>query len=315
MAYYRSYSGSGFDSYSGSNPYYHSQNSYSGYVYDPYLAQNPNYPSLTYSTIAYSATTFSDPKLIEYDPNLGMTQLVISYSNLEFNEPEFEEYDPTPYGGGYDLADTYGKPLPPSEEICYPRSGIGSKSFPASDVLSGAIVPIALPTVEEGIDDKTTKPQSESAPQVTEEMPKSENRTIDLPEEEEEEEEKDIGHDTEDLKPYESEYFSGSGNGYSGEQSYEHEKQVSTQFPSGYGLESLDLCESLFGYWPCLAGMKRRENCCHQVTDDGYYCREDMWKGTADYLFGNPDPYAYAYQRHYPSQAQYRQIEDSEDSW
>ncbi|RWV97304.1 hypothetical protein GW17_00039908 [Ensete ventricosum] len=32
---------------------------------------------------------------------------------------DFDEYDPTPYGGGYDLSLTFGRPLPPSEETCY----------------------------------------------------------------------------------------------------------------------------------------------------------------------------------------------------
>jgi hypothetical protein len=35
---------------------------------------------------------------------------------------DFDEYDPTPYGGGYDLFITYGRPLPPTEETCYPCS-------------------------------------------------------------------------------------------------------------------------------------------------------------------------------------------------
>ena len=35
---------------------------------------------------------------------------------------DFDEFDPTPYGGGYDLAVTFGRPLPPSEETCYPCS-------------------------------------------------------------------------------------------------------------------------------------------------------------------------------------------------
>jgi hypothetical protein len=35
---------------------------------------------------------------------------------------DFDEYDPTPYGGGYDIALTFGRPLPPSEETCYPIS-------------------------------------------------------------------------------------------------------------------------------------------------------------------------------------------------
>ncbi|KAK6913292.1 hypothetical protein RJ641_022893 [Dillenia turbinata] len=32
---------------------------------------------------------------------------------------DFDEYDPNPYSGGYDMALTYGRPLPPSEETCY----------------------------------------------------------------------------------------------------------------------------------------------------------------------------------------------------
>ena len=39
------------------------------------------------------------------------------------DEPDaFEEFDPTPYGGGYDLFVTFGRPLPPSDETCYPCS-------------------------------------------------------------------------------------------------------------------------------------------------------------------------------------------------
>eukprot|EP00258_Populus_trichocarpa_P031717 XP_024447736.1 uncharacterized protein At5g39570-like [Populus trichocarpa] len=35
---------------------------------------------------------------------------------------DYDEYDPTPYGGGYDIALTYGRPIPPSDETCYPIS-------------------------------------------------------------------------------------------------------------------------------------------------------------------------------------------------
>ena len=39
------------------------------------------------------------------------------------DEPDdFDEYDPTPYGGGYDLFITFCRPLPPSDETCYPCS-------------------------------------------------------------------------------------------------------------------------------------------------------------------------------------------------
>lgn len=33
---------------------------------------------------------------------------------------DFDDFDPTPYGGGYDLVLTFGRPIPPSEETCYP---------------------------------------------------------------------------------------------------------------------------------------------------------------------------------------------------
>ncbi|WOH09683.1 hypothetical protein DCAR_0729141 [Daucus carota subsp. sativus] len=39
---------------------------------------------------------------------------------------DFDEYDPTPYGGGYDIHLTYGRPLPPSEETCYRANSSGS---------------------------------------------------------------------------------------------------------------------------------------------------------------------------------------------
>ncbi|KAF0935229.1 hypothetical protein E2562_031265 [Oryza meyeriana var. granulata] len=39
---------------------------------------------------------------------------------------DFDEYDPTPYGGGYDLALTFGRALPPTDETCYPISTASS---------------------------------------------------------------------------------------------------------------------------------------------------------------------------------------------
>ncbi|XP_038980367.1 uncharacterized protein At5g39570-like isoform X2 [Phoenix dactylifera] len=40
----------------------------------------------------------------------------------DYNEDDFEEYNPHPYLGGYDIALTYGSPLPPAPAICYPVS-------------------------------------------------------------------------------------------------------------------------------------------------------------------------------------------------
>jgi hypothetical protein len=44
--------------------------------------------------------------------------------------------------------------------------------------------------------------------------------------------------------------------------------------PSGYGLEAMDLCESLFGYWPCLT----REN---RGCSDGQECVGEGRSNTA----------------------------------
>lgn len=41
----------------------------------------------------------------------------------------FDGYDPTPYSGGFDLSLTYGRPLQPSDEICYPVSGPHTSVF------------------------------------------------------------------------------------------------------------------------------------------------------------------------------------------
>ncbi|THU48157.1 hypothetical protein C4D60_Mb09t23270 [Musa balbisiana] len=53
---------------------------------------------------------------------------------------DFDEYDPTPYGGGYDLSLTFGRPLPPSEEICYPiSSGASDVDYERPHYSSGSV--------------------------------------------------------------------------------------------------------------------------------------------------------------------------------
>jgi hypothetical protein len=47
--------------------------------------------------------------------------------------------------------------------------------------------------------------------------------------------------------------------------------------PSGYGLEATDLCESLFGYRPCLAGEKRR--CSNHGQEE---CADEGGSSTAE---------------------------------
>lgn len=336
MAYYNSsYSGSdygenNFNSYTFNYDYaqvpsFMTYNSYDynqpNYAYDSssYFAPSNNYPDHSYNqTIAYSATTFSDPKYHVYDPNYGMTQLVLSYSTLEFNEPAFDEYDPTPYGGGYDIDKTYGKPLAPSDKICYPRSG--STSIPIPTPTSIPIptptptpipipIPLPLPVEETKLDEKVIKPQNETIDQNAVEKPQLQDSTIkETSEAYEGEESEDSDYNEEKDDDYNSGSIDGSG---FGEREIEIVKEVTPpQYPSGYGLETLDICESLFGTWPCLSKMKR-ENCCNNVgIHRGNNCEENMWKETADYLFGSPYPYGgrrdddyggelvYGYERH-----------------
>jgi hypothetical protein len=202
-----------------------------------------SYSPQSYSSMAYSSYTFSQPRFLEFTQNPAATQFLISYSTVESNVPEFEDYDPTPYGGGYDPAQTYGKPLPPSDEICYPRS------TPADPNALGSL---ALPSGKEETDvGKAAKPSNGIS---------------------EEEQQQQVGHESYKEEPE--------------PEPYEYDKPVPYP-PSGYGLEAMDLCESLFGYWPCLSREKRR-------CSDGQECGDDEGRSsssTADYLFGSSYPY------------------------
>ncbi|OIV91616.1 hypothetical protein TanjilG_09028 [Lupinus angustifolius] len=323
MSYYNSsYSASDYGEYNFNScpiSYHHSQTPYfmlyndyeynqQNYVYDPNLNYAPSTPSQScYQTISSCyGTNFSDSKSIKYDPNYDMTsELVIYYNKLEFNEPAFEEYDPTPYGGGYDMAETYGKPLSPSDKICYPRSGSSSIKPPFDSIPVESIVP--LPIVEEGFDKKEHIPQKVAEEEKKMEVEDKSNGTHDV---------KPYEDEDSDKNPHEEDYASGS------EVDEYNEKKVAPQYvPSGYGLEAMDICETLFGYWPCLARMKREQQCYEEVYDRGNnYMYDNMWKGAADYLFGNQDSYGggiredrnssnsyegdivvYGYERHYPT--------------
>lgn len=52
---------------------------------------------------------------------------------------DFDDYDPTPYGGGYDLALTYGRPLQPSEETCYTISSSSGVDYNRPQYSSGSV--------------------------------------------------------------------------------------------------------------------------------------------------------------------------------
>lgn len=337
MAYYNSsYSGSdygeyNFNSYSVNYDYDYDYDRVSSLMtYNSYDYNQPNhgYDSRSYfsdhsysdhsynnhQNIAYSTTSFSDPKYLVYDPNYGMTQLVLSYSTLEFNEPAFDEYDPTPYGGGYDIVETYGKPQPPSDKICYPKVVQVPNPTPIPTPIpvlapNPTLIPVPVlvpvPSEDAKIEEKVIKPHNETIDQIAVEKPKSENSTIkETIEAYEDEKTEDSDYSEEnDAEDDDDEDDINSGS------NYEKEMTPPQYYPSGYGLETLDICESLFGHWPCLAKMKR-ENCCNGSIHRENQCQGNMWKGTADYLFGNPYPYGgrrdddyggefvYGYERH-----------------
>ncbi|XP_059438948.1 uncharacterized protein At5g39570-like [Corylus avellana] len=214
-----------------------------------YNAEPASYSPQSYSSMAYYSSFPMEPRFLQYTQNPSQTQFVISYSTVDFDDSEFEEYDPTPYGGGYDLAQTYGKPLPPSDEICYPRD---RSTAPADQIAVGS-PSLALPSdqKEETDDGEAPKPGANG------------------------------GHEEE--KQVYGVLGEGSQENHGGD---DYDKLVPQYTPSGYGLEAMDLCESLFGYWPCLAREKRRCSDCGQEQ-----CADEGGSSAADYLFGSSYPY------------------------
>lgn len=245
--------------------------------FDP-MSYYCNYASETSSaSVAYSAYALSETKHVVYDPNCysvyeseSPSQFRISYSVYEFNEVDFEEYDPTPYGGGYDIHATYGKPLPPSDKTCYPCSSADPTKLPT-------LASVPLGSVEDSHEkDKVVNgfasvPAKETKPMQTIE----EEEEVDTDEKEEEED-------------------SGSSHGSGRIENVDEEKVKARYVPSGYGLEAMDLCETIFGgYFPCLLHKQRCDDsnrldvsCCERNDSD-------PWKKTSDYLFGDLYPYGY----------------------
>lgn len=237
-------------------------NPYGG-AYDPFFTQ---------SEINYSTYSFSEPKLIEYNPNpygtgyySPETQYVISYSTKSdvVDDTEYEEYDPTPYGGGYDPTLTYGRPLAPSDETCYPRSDQES-NVPSFDNFFFDSIPSPY-----GKDDGT-KPTEAIEEQKPPEKPIEPSRG-------------------EPVESYTSDnYYPWSGYGYGGGcEDYGYDRKV-VPTTYDYGIDALDLCESLFGYWPCL--YKNNGKYCHGDQESGSEERreENQWMSAGDCLFGSP---------------------------
>lgn len=250
------------------------------------IEHNPyNYfdSSATQQVPSYLVYNYTQQKLLQYEPPPPYSSALfyskasnsVSDSTFEFAEQIFEEYDLTPYGGGYDIAQTYGKPLPPSDKICYPRS---TAQLPHESIPSGN---------GHGDDNHAVKPPKDKDCESADNQEKQnhsdngdkvKNGTGDL----------DLQKPILEIKvsdvdehPPSSDYNNGYG--------YDWNRQV-PHTPYGSGLEAMDICESIFGYWPCIAKMNRQRNA-NCVVCNEERSQNEPWKEAADYLFGSPFAY------------------------
>lgn len=136
--------------------------------------------------------------------------------------------------------------------------------------------------------------------------------------EEEEDEEEDIDEEEEDQEEEKEGVL-----GDQGSKQEEYGNQIRQQIPPGYGIEALDLCEGVFGgYFPCLWKRNQRVYNHQRDGNDNMSDYDYCWKETAEYLFGNPNPYGgtmpekgsygdpvYSYQRYCPQQPLTEQVE------
>lgn len=146
------------------------------------------------------------------------------------------------------LLQTYGKPLPPSDKICYPSSTPDPNALSLNGVSYGSIT---APYGKDEVNEPAPKPRSERKPlrlPAIEAAPlslehgngkgNSQEKSLVLHKGEESEENEGDHHDS--LPGYDAGYCNGS----SGELGYEYGQEV-PQIPSGYALEAMDqLCES-----------------------------------------------------------------------
>ncbi|XP_059660932.1 uncharacterized protein LOC132307236 [Cornus florida] len=333
-------------------------------AYDPFQTQS--------HVNNYCAYNFSEPKFLEYNPTpsatsyfYSQTQYLVSNSTLERVDTDYEEYDPTPYDGGYDIALTYGKSLPHSDEICYPRSALGANglngkkdsgevlakppngSKPEANGLNGkndtgevlAKPPNGSKPEANGLNGKNdagevlAKPPNGSKPSTGIEEEHKAFGGLDNGDEGQNEkildsklsEEKE-GYVCDDNYPW-SGYDYGVGNRRSEDNCYGcgYDNQV-PQAPYGYGSDALDLCESLFGYWPCLYWEDRKRYGSREIGDGER--KESLWNGAADYVFGgaysngewrngrgsNYGDVSYGYERHYQEEPLIGQVKSEESS-
>jgi len=207
--------------------------------------------SQVYTRIACSASTFCEPVCIENDPGPcyhEQTRFIVSYKVSEFNETEFEEYDPTAFGGGYDPAATYGKPLPPSDKICYPSStpdpNALSLMVSPMDRLQHLTEKLKSMNLLRNLEVKGNRlgflllKQRRCPLEHGNGKGNSQEKSLVLHKGEESEENEGDHHDS--LPGYDAGYCNGS----SGELGYEYGQEVHKFHQDIYGLEAMDLCES-----------------------------------------------------------------------
>ncbi|KAF5190469.1 hypothetical protein FRX31_019934 [Thalictrum thalictroides] len=250
----------------------------------------------------------------------------MGYNNSDnngFNEPDFPEFDSTPYGGGYDISATYGKPLPPSNIICYPRSIPNQNSSPPPHDFYQ----------EQNLTDYKTKPQNGSTPPFNHSDPGFNTPIASNLGEESPHYRDDYspnGYDyndtpiasnaVEEIPQLGYDYSHPNGYNYGREENgyYNYERQVPVP-PSDY----IEPCASLFGYWPCLL-KDYQKNYVQQGYGEQSYVNE--WQKTEEYFFGSSYPYNerrdndvsqvnYGYERHQIEQPSYVQEEYNEQSW
>ncbi|KAJ0248132.1 hypothetical protein HA466_0164880 [Hirschfeldia incana] len=277
--------------------------------YDNWNGSEYEYEATTSASVAYSVSTMSEPKHLFYDPSYYTTTTTYEstpqfsiYCNVQgFNEPEFEEYDPTPYGGGYDIVATYGKPLPPSVNTCYPSSTADQGNPPSPPEI---IAPVPLGIYDGGgpggekkaVKKRVTfsEPLEEAKPLETIQEEENDHQEKEEEEDKEDEEEEEEDHSSSNEEEEEEEDHS-SSNGTVKPEAVDKVEVKALYIPSGYGLEATDLCEVIFGgYFPCVSRNRRRQEeddnraaevTCWDSTDS------DPWKTTSDYLFGDSYPY------------------------
>ncbi|KAL6573902.1 hypothetical protein OROHE_001444 [Orobanche hederae] len=182
----------------------------------------------------------------------------------------------------------FGKPIPPSDITSYPRSVPKSDSTPLEN-FSYATIPSPYGR-DDGLPIETpngNKPVDTEVDSIgTDDKVTSDCVDVEIADERENE----------------------FGNGKIEDYGYENSEREVPQMPYGAGLEAMDLCESLFSYWPCLA--KRAHEQIKSCSQDRTM---DQWNSVADYLFGSQLVYDYEnyHLHHHQQHVQYEFYEHS----